>query len=73
MVNAEVELSLMGHWKSLPQSEMRTTGGFVQKELCFSTINRHVQLLTTPRTVVCQAPLSMGLPMARILEWVAIY
>lgn len=41
VVNAEVELSLMGHWKSLPQSEMRSTGGFVQKELCFSTVNRN--------------------------------
>ena len=41
VANAEVESSLMGHWKSLPQSEMRTTGGFVQEELCFSTVNRN--------------------------------
>ena len=26
----------------------------------------------TPWTVACQAPLSMGIPQARILEWVAI-
>ena len=31
-----------------------------------------VQLLATPWTVAHQAPLSMGLPQARILEWVAI-
>ena len=33
---------------------------------CFS----HVQLFPTPWTVTCQAPLSMGILQARILEWV---
>ena len=28
------------------------------------------QLFATPRTVACQAPLSMGILQARILEWV---
>ena len=28
-----------------------------------------VQLFVTPRTIVCQAPLSMGILQARILEW----
>ena len=31
----------------------------------------HVQLFTTPWTVACQAPLSMWVLQARILEWVA--
>ena len=35
---------------------------------CFS----HVQLFGTLWTVVCQAPLSMGILQARILEWVVI-
>ena len=29
----------------------------------------HVQLFVTPWTVVCQAPLSVGILQARILEW----
>ena len=32
----------------------------------------HVQLFATPWTVACQAPLTMGILQARILEWVAI-
>jgi len=32
----------------------------------------HVQLFVTPWTVACQAPLSMGILQARILEWVAM-
>ena len=35
---------------------------------CFS----HVQLFVTPQTVAHQAPLSMGIVQARILEWVAM-
>ena len=31
-----------------------------------------VQLFVTPWTVACQAPLSMGILQARILEWIAI-
>ena len=30
----------------------------------------HVQLFATPWTVACQAPLSIGILQARILEWV---
>ena len=29
-------------------------------------------LTVTPRTVACQAPLSMGILQARVLEWVAM-
>ena len=32
----------------------------------------HVRLFVTPWVVVCQAPLSLGILQARILEWVAI-
>ena len=32
----------------------------------------HVQLFVTPWTVAHQAPLSMGIPQARILEWIAM-
>ena len=32
-----------------------------------------VQLFVTPWTVACQAPLSMGILQARILEWVTIF
>ena len=32
----------------------------------------HARLFAPPRTVACQAPLSMGIFQARILEWVAI-
>ena len=32
----------------------------------------HVQLFVTPWTVACQAPLSMGILQARILEWIAM-
>ena len=31
----------------------------------------HVQLFAPPWTIACQAPLSMGFPWARILEWAA--
>ena len=33
----------------------------------------HVRLFVTPWTVACQAPLSMGVLQARILEWVAVH
>jgi len=37
------------------------------KVLCASSLS-HIQLFVTPWTVVCQAPLSMGILQARILE-----
>ena len=39
MVSAEVELSLVGHWESLPQSEMRNHWRVSVKEFCFSAVN----------------------------------
>ena len=41
-------------------------------KLCCAESLSHVQLLATPRTVARQAPLSMGILQARILEWVAM-
>ena len=32
----------------------------------------HVQLFATPWTVACQAPQSIGILQAKILEWVAV-
>ena len=32
----------------------------------------HVRLSATPWTMACQAPLSMGILQARVLEWVAM-
>ena len=32
----------------------------------------HVRLCATPWTAACQAPLSMGILQARVLDWVAI-
>ena len=39
--------------------------------MCCAVLSR-VQLFTTSWTVACQAPLSMGIFQARILEWVAM-
>jgi len=39
--------------------------------LCCAQTLSHVQLFTTPWTVACQAPQSMEILQARILEWVA--
>ena len=38
---------------------------------CCALSLSHVWLFATPRPVACQAPLSMGIFQARILEWVA--
>ena len=43
---------------------MKYGGGGLVAKLC--------PTLETPWTVVCQAPLSMGILQARILEWVAL-
>ena len=41
------------------------------RDLCAQSLSR-VRLFVTPWAVACQAPLSMGILQARILEWVAI-
>ena len=40
--------------------------------VCYAESLRRVRLFVTPWTVVHQAPLSMGILQARILEWVAM-
>ena len=40
--------------------------------LCCAWLLSHVWLCATPWVVACQAPLSMGILQARILEWVAV-
>ena len=36
-------------------------------------VTKSCPTLVTPWIVACQAPLSMGFPQARILEWIANY
>ena len=40
--------------------------------LCCAELLGHIQLFATLRTVALQAPLSVGILQARILEWVAM-
>ena len=59
-------------WPGIEPTSWALEGGFFisgspGKSLCFVA-----QLLATPWTVVCQAPLSVGIFQARILEWVSI-
>ena len=57
------------HWQagSLPLAPLY----FPWKKVKVKSLS-HVQLFATPRTVAYQAPLSMGILQARILEWVAM-
>ena len=41
-------------------------------QCCCASLLSHVQLVVTSWTATCQAPLSMGIFQARILEWVAM-
>ena len=59
--------------------ERSREGERLQQERCYNLTHvcllsrfSHVQLSVTPWTVAHQAPLSMGIPQARILEWVAV-
>ena len=54
--------------KSSPENHLQQLGYVEVKWKSFS----RVRLFTTPGTVACQAPQSMGILQARILEWVAI-
>ena len=45
--------------------------GIYQVEAVCQSLGR-VRLLSTPQTVAYQAPLSMGILQARLLEWIAI-
>ena len=42
------------------------------RKVCGTCMISHVRLFATPWTVACQAPLSMDILQARILEWVSI-
>ena len=46
------------------------------KGFCYDSANAYllscVRFFVTPQTVACQAPLSIGILLARILEWVAM-
>ena len=45
---------------------------YAMNMLCRAQSFSRVQLFATPRTVARQAPLSMGILQARILQWVAM-
>ena len=49
----------------------RLTSQFAFWLLCCAELLSRVRFFVTPWTVARQAPLSMGIPQARILEWVA--
>ena len=51
--------------KQIPKIGCQNGGGGLVTKWCLT--------LVTPWTVACQAPLSMGILQARILEWVAIF
>ena len=44
----------------------------IVKQFTFAVSLSGVQLFAIPWTITCQAPLSMGILQARILEWVAM-
>ena len=51
---------------------MKTSLVYLTVRACVPRCFSRVQLCVTPCTVACQAPLSMGILQARILEWVAV-
>ena len=55
-------------------ADCKSKTGTVQDEPGTSSVQSlsHVRLFTTPWTIACQAPLSIGILQARILEWVAM-
>ena len=62
----------LGSNVALGERAQRTTG-IPRGDLCYVlSLFSHVRLFVTAWTVARQAPLSMGFPQARILEWVAI-
>ena len=55
------------------ENTIRTVGQLKGEPNTFAgCVLSHVQLFATPWTVACQAPLSMGILQAKILEWVAM-
>ena len=63
-------------WMVIKTMKLKDTCSLEEKKwwtyLCCSWLLSHVQLFETPWTVAHQAPLSMGILQARILEWVAM-
>ena len=52
-------------------SGVQQSDSYVYVPVCSVTQSRHILLFVILWTVACQAPLSMELSQARILEWVA--
>ena len=64
--------TLEGRMEEVLQDETVGGEGGDQTAFGLACVLSRVQLFATPWTVVCQAPLSMDISHARILEWVAI-
>ena len=47
-------------------------GEATSSKACCAVLSRSVQLFMTPWTAACQAPLTMAILQARLLEWVAM-
>ena len=57
-----------GQWKQ--SWDCFNAGQFPGQQLALKLLS-HVQLFATPWAIACQAPLSLGILWARLLEWVA--
>ena len=72
-VTSEVSLSVKHRQVYLPCWALNgISGGNIKDPGLPVQLLSHVRLFATPWTVACQAPLSMGIFQAIILEWVAI-
>ena len=68
------KFSVAGPWRGGWRKccKMRQSADGDQTVFGLACVLSHIQLFATPWTVACQAPLSMEISQARILEWVAI-
>ena len=57
---------------SMERSKSLVIYSYLTSSLCCAQSLSYVQLFVIPWTVACQAPLSMGILQAGILEWVAM-
>ena len=72
-VTSEVSLSVKHRQLYLPRWALNgISGGNIKDPGLPVQSLSHVRLFATPWTVACQAPLSMGIFQAIILEWVAM-
>ena len=63
--------SEQGKWSNMCSWTVKWSCNTGLRKYCAQSLN-HVWLFATPWTVVCQAPLSMGILQATMLEWIAM-